>query len=909
MALLAWCLAGCAPSDRETRKESGDGATRGRASPAALPAASGSPPTASRSSPFFTADSLRRADFSSAAARRYHALRDSLRAVGDRTRATEAGLRLVDALLVAGEAGEIRELLEEELLHEVRGRDVRREARARLLAGELGLREGHADSAAADAGAAMELVRGADAPWLVARGEELVARAALAEGRLDSAVSAARRALAVLDAGEPGPSTVVPERAAALRTLGRAQARRGQWDEAHAALEDARRAYAILGDTAAAALARFELGELEAAAGNLEEALDFMLEALAGLETLGRDVDQVIRISNRIAELYLAVGEPRSARGYLWAAGERLGFTLEELAARELQGRLHLAEGRPGSAVALLSPLVERADSLDVLRLRVTSRAHLARALTAAGQAEAAVSRAREAARLAEVLGDPGAQADALEALAGALEAVGSPEAEQTYLRGIRLLERWRAGVRAPELRMGVLEPRLAFHEGAIRLLLARNEIEGAFRIAESARARRLAEVLGGDPTPGLGDVPAPGLGLGDPFGGGPPPSTLPPAIERLLDRDRALLAYFWGEREVYGWWADAEGVRAARLGSADSLAASLEFLRSVLQDPVAEPDWRDPARYAFRRLVEPLRPSAAREVAVVADGPLAYVPVEVFVSRPGGAPWGSARVIRYAPSASVLAELNRRERSAMEDRPAVLAVADPTARREASSARDGELSPLPHARQEAKAIADMYRSEGAELLLGDEATSERWRTSRPGRFRYLHFATHALANGRDPDRSRIVLRGKPLGLDDIRRLRLSAELVVLSGCETALGPRVRGEGVIGLPHAFLTAGARAVVVTLWRVEDRASADYMTAFYRELRAGRSPAEALQRVRREWIAGGGPNAHPSRWAPFILVGGAAEGDRRLARAPAVSRSSRPRAGHARSRPSSRQDRPS
>jgi len=110
------------------------------------------------------------------------------------------------------------------------------------------------------------------------------------------------------------------------------------------------------------------------------------------------------------------------------------------------------------------------------------------------------------------------------------------------------------------------------------------------------------------------------------------------------------------------------------------------------------------------------------------------------------------------------------------------------------------------------------------------------------------------------------------LDLDGVRRLRLSSDLVTLSACETALGQRLRGEGIIGLPYAFLEAGAHGVVMSLWRVSDQVAARYMEEFYRELRGGRSPAEAMLAIRKRRIEGGGSGAHPSEWAPFVLVGG-------------------------------------
>ncbi|MDQ3208099.1 MAG: CHAT domain-containing protein, partial [Gemmatimonadota bacterium] len=92
------------------------------------------------------------------------------------------------------------------------------------------------------------------------------------------------------------------------------------------------------------------------------------------------------------------------------------------------------------------------------------------------------------------------------------------------------------------------------------------------------------------------------------------------------------------------------------------------------------------------------------------------------------------------------------------------------------------------------------------------------------------------------------------------------------------LGRRVRGEGVIGLSHAFLAAGGRATLVTLWRIADRSASEFMQDFYKELHAGLPLAEALLVVRRRWVAAGGTQAHPSHWAPFVLVGGVERSER-------------------------------
>ena len=102
----------------------------------------------------------------------------------------------------------------------------------------------------------------------------------------------------------------------------------------------------------------------------------------------------------------------------------------------------------------------------------------------------------------------------------------------------------------------------------------------------------------------------------------------------------------------------------------------------------------------------------------------------------------------------------------------------------------------------------------------------------------------------------------------EIFNLRLQADLVTLSACETALGEQVTGEGMVGLTRAFLYAGADSLLVSLWPVSDRSTPDLMTGFYRHLRDLRPKAVALQQAKLERIGAGD---EPYRWAPFILAG--------------------------------------
>ena len=146
--------------------------------------------------------------------------------------------------------------------------------------------------------------------------------------------------------------------------------------------------------------------------------------------------------------------------------------------------------------------------------------------------------------------------------------------------------------------------------------------------------------------------------------------------------------------------------------------------------------------------------------------------------------------------------------------------------------------------------------------------------------YRVLHLATHALLNNEHPELSGVVLSlvdpsGQPqngfLRLHELYNLKLGADLVVLSACQTALGSEMRGEGLQSVARGFMYSGASSVLATLWRVDDRATSEFMTRFYRQLlQQNLTPAAALQAAAAElakdprWRA-------PYHWAAFTLQG--------------------------------------
>ncbi len=246
--------------------------------------------------------------------------------------------------------------------------------------------------------------------------------------------------------------------------------------------------------------------------------------------------------------------------------------------------------------------------------------------------------------------------------------------------------------------------------------------------------------------------------------------------------------------------------------------------------------------------LIDPIRHYLrGNHLVVVPHGFLHYVPFHAL--NDGDAYLVDRFTVSYAPSAEVFHLCSIKE-TVCENTSLVLGVADERA---------------PHILEEARAVATSLPR--PELLLGEQASAEALRRHGAAS-RFVHIATHGLFRRDNPMFSAIQLGPTRLSLFDLYDLRLSAELVVLSGCGTGLNAVLGGEELVGLTRGLLYAGAQSVLVTLWDVHDASTAAFMQRFYAHLRAGAELASALQRAMRD-LRDEFPS--PYYWAPFVLVG--------------------------------------
>ena len=271
----------------------------------------------------------------------------------------------------------------------------------------------------------------------------------------------------------------------------------------------------------------------------------------------------------------------------------------------------------------------------------------------------------------------------------------------------------------------------------------------------------------------------------------------------------------------------------------------------------------------------------AGRRLLVVGEGLLHYVPFAAL-PFPGAAGEGESLVeqfeVVHLPSAAVMKALEAREKARPKP-PKELAVLA-AAVYQGPGQEPGEWSDLPHTAEEAKAILELVPPEKSLAALGFAAKPELVREGHLAAYRILHFATHGKVDEENPELSGVALsmwdeEGHPrdgsLRLHEIYNLDLPADLVVLSACNTALTPKAQGAGLVGLTHGFFYAGASRLLVSLWDVDDEATAKLMELFYRGLLVEKlKPAEALRQAQRELKKNERFGA-AYYWAGFVLEG--------------------------------------
>ena len=338
-------------------------------------------------------------------------------------------------------------------------------------------------------------------------------------------------------------------------------------------------------------------------------------------------------------------------------------------------------------------------------------------------------------------------------------------------------------------------------------------------------------------------------------------PSHMPLAMVRAaIPRDTLIVEYFRIRDRILVWLVGRETLETVSLAPESRVAPLLRLLQFQLSkfrfDPkyiqAFLPDLKRATEAHLKELhAELIAPIAGRlsatHLVFVPHGLLHYVPFHALFD--GRQYLIDRYTVSYAPSASIYALCQARTAKSTGP-PLVLGIPDQQA---------------PAIAEEVRALADVL--DGPDLFLGPAASAEVLR-SKGAHSRMIHIATHGHFRQDSPLFSCIRMGDSFLSLYDLYQLRLPAELITLSGCSTGLNVVAAGDELIGLARGLLHAGAESLVLSLWDVHDKSTAEYMTILYRFLGEGKSKPAAMQAAMIELRS---RYPHPYQWAPFILVG--------------------------------------
>ncbi|MEN8006215.1 MAG: CHAT domain-containing tetratricopeptide repeat protein [Candidatus Krumholzibacteriota bacterium] len=533
-------------------------------------------------------------------------------------------------------------------------------------------------------------------------------------------------------------------------------------------------------------------------------------------------------------------------------------------ASLDIQNRIESMIGYAGtlaemdsSAVALEALLDEEKRSQGRLHGagRIKFELSLGDRLLETGQPEQALARYQYAIDAATTAGLQGHRMMALAGAAGAERALGKPKEALTHLQAAAIA--WadtRNAPTDPEWReqRGTAGRVVYTQLAALTLAVGGpDSAAAAFDAIQVFKARTLAERIG------IWDRAT-----------DRPATTLGSMQTEILEDGELFLDTYVGPAESILFAVTKTECRVVVLPDGKTLAKRLRFFHEMLAT-APPPDRSDRARKVVEAAGAQLGDdifgpiahliAGSRRVIFAPDGPLNLAPLS-FVAP--GSNEETRPVWMRIPSAEIL-EYKRRGRTPANPRVrGILA---------AAGAETPAGKPLPGAVREVRHLAQKFH--GVDLRVGGE-TGDRLVPKDLRRYDILHLATHARVDDQRPWSSEIILDvndpGDRIQAGRIADQYLKARLAVLSACETGSGRILSGEGVLGLSSAFLIAGVRTVVASLWPVDDGATAALMKEFYAELSAGHDVATALARA-QEAIREKPATAHPFYWAGFVVVG--------------------------------------
>lgn len=695
--------------------------------------------------------------------------------------------------------------------------------------------------------------------------------------------------------------------AAALNNLGTLYHTLGNFDQAIQLLEQRVLIARRIQDKFGEASSLKNLSSVYDDVGNTRKAIDYIFKALAIAQEI-KNPSLEASVTSSLGNLYLELLDYDKAIAYhtKYLALKQAANSLEgEAIAYVNLGNAYKVKGDVPKAIQYHKQVLAIARQLKNPSMESTALLNLAVHYDDLQQYDTAIAYHQQALAIARATHDQRTEAIVLNNLGNTLFKLRRlPEAETTLAAGLTRWESLRSGVGSDDInKISIFEQQLRTYRTLQRVLVAQNKTDAALEIAERGRARALVELLSRGQR-GIVDRAQ---------------ATVQKAIS--LDEMRAiakaqnstLVEYSIAyedvvehgkikprESELYIWAIAPKGditFRTVNLKQQKiALADLVETSRSALgvrgrglsvaaTNPQAATSPHSTAQEAaksqqlYQTLIAPIADVLPKDptarVTVIPQGSLFLVPFAAL-KDPTGKYLIEQHTLLTAPSIEVLAFTHRQKsvatRSATVKPRSSLVVGNPTMPTvPAQFDRPAErLQPLPGAEQEARAIAELL---GTPAIIGRQATKAVVMQQMQQQ-QIIHLATHGLLDDLTlsgvPGAIALAPTGQDNGLltsNEISQLKLQANLVVLSACDTGRG-RISGDGVIGLSRAFISAGAPSLVVSLWSVPDAPTAALMTEFYQTLKRSPDKAQALRQAMLKTMQN---HPDPLDWAAFTLIG--------------------------------------
>src|SRR4051794_14777901 len=448
-----------------------------------------------------------------------------------------------------------------------------------------------------------------------------------------------------------------------------------------------------------------------------------------------------------------------------------------------------------------------------------------------------------------------------------------TPAAESDYREAISVIESTRAQLQLSALRAEFLADKRDAYNALIHLLLNKNNVPESFLFLERSRARTFQDRL----TEGQASAPAPTLA----------------ETQQHLSADTILFEFWTSEDRVALIWCTRTnfGMSQKQLSGPElqSIRDLLQGFPHNLNSDNNSDNWQQ--RVLTLRILLPDNLSFMQEnlkhLLIVPDGWLSFVPFDL-VPTERGSHLLDRFDISYLPTAALLRREPRRAKLHMPWTRELVAFGDPASHRESADFEPmggggADTAALPYSSKEVESISAMASGK-TELFLGSKDLKSSFLGGKADGAMLLHVSTHAVADADNPENSRLQFSASdPQAAPDYVYLRElygleleGVDLATLSACDTERGKMIRGEGVEAFSRALLSAGSRASLTTLGRVDDEATAEFMKQFYYyALEKRQAKAEALRSAKLKFLHSGTKLSNPAYWAAFVLNGDGSE----------------------------------